>query len=95
MNPVRVVSLVPSMTETLLDWDIEPVACTRFCEQPSIRHVGGTQDPDVAAIVELRPDLVLLDAEENRLEDHDELESLMDAETYQKLAERALEEGAH
>ena len=29
------------------------------------------------------------------IEDHDELESLMDAETYQKYAERALEEGAH
>ncbi len=73
---IRVVSLVPSTTETLLAWGIEPVACTRFCEQPSLRHVGGTKDPDLAAIVELRPDLVVVDREENRKED---AASLMDA----------------
>ena len=61
------------MTETLLAWGIEPVACTRFCEQPTLPHVGGTKDPDVKAIVELAPDLVIVDAEENRLEDHDDL----------------------
>lgn len=70
---MRVVSLVPSMTETLFDWGIEPVACTRFCEQPNLRHVGGTKDPDVAEIVELAPDLVIVDAEENRREDYEAL----------------------
>jgi ABC-type Fe3+-hydroxamate transport system substrate-binding protein len=70
---VRVVSLVPSMTETLLAWGLVPAACTRFCEQPDLRHVGGTKDPDVEAIVGLRPDLVIVDAEENRREDHDAL----------------------
>jgi ABC-type Fe3+-hydroxamate transport system substrate-binding protein len=70
---VRVVSLVPSITETLLAWGVTPVACTRFCEQPSLRHVGGTKDPDLDAIAELRPDLVLVNDEENRKEDHDEL----------------------
>ena len=69
----RVVSLVPSATETLVDWGITPIACTRFCERPDLAHVGGTKDPDVAAIVELAPDLVVMDAEENRLEDHDAL----------------------
>jgi ABC-type Fe3+-hydroxamate transport system substrate-binding protein len=68
-----VVSLVPSVTETLLAWDVEVVACTRFCEQPDIRHVGGTKDPDVVAIAELKPDVVIVDTEENRLEDHDAL----------------------
>ncbi len=72
-QPMRVVSLVPSMTETLLTWGITPVACTRFCEQPDLVHVGGTKDPHVASIVELAPDLVIVDAEENRLEDHDAL----------------------
>lgn len=72
MTP-RVVSLVPSATETLLAWGIEPVACTRFCEQPSLPHVGGTKDPDVAGIVALRPDLVVVDEEENRREDADAL----------------------
>jgi ABC-type Fe3+-hydroxamate transport system substrate-binding protein len=69
----RVVSLVPSVTETLLAWGVTPVACTRFCEQPDLPHVGGTKDPDVARIVELRPDLVVLCVEENRREDADAL----------------------
>jgi len=70
---VRVVSLVPSVTETLLAWDIEPVAVTKFCEQPGLPNVGGTKNPDVAAIVALRPDLVVLCDEENRREDADAL----------------------
>lgn len=70
---MRVVSLVPSVTETLLAWGIEPVACTRFCEQPGLRHVGGTKNPDIAAIVELAPDLVVLNDEENRREDAEAL----------------------
>ena len=70
---LRVVSLVPSVTETLLAWDVEPVACTRFCEQPDLLHVGGTKDPDVGAIVSLRPDLVVVNDEENRKEDADAL----------------------
>jgi ABC-type Fe3+-hydroxamate transport system substrate-binding protein len=69
----RVVSLVPSVTETLLAWGVTPVACTRFCEQPDLPHVGGTKDPDVARIVELRPDLVVLCVEENRREDAEAL----------------------
>jgi ABC-type Fe3+-hydroxamate transport system substrate-binding protein len=70
---VRVVSLVPSVTETLLAWRITPIACTRFCEQPSLPAVGGTKDPDIAAIAALHPDLVIVDEEENRREDHDAL----------------------
>jgi ABC-type Fe3+-hydroxamate transport system substrate-binding protein len=69
----RVVSLVPSVTETLLAWGVLPVACTRFCEQPDLQHVGGTKDPDVSGIVDLRPDLVVLCVEENRREDADAL----------------------
>ena len=69
----RVVSLVPSVTETLLAWGVTPVACTRFCEQPDLPHVGGTKDPDVAAIVALAPDLVVVDEEENRREDAEAL----------------------
>lgn len=70
---MRVVSLVPSVTETLLAWGVEPVACTRFCEQPTLHHVGGTKDPDIDAIVALRPDLVVVDREENRREDAEAL----------------------
>jgi ABC-type Fe3+-hydroxamate transport system substrate-binding protein len=68
-----VVSLVPSITETLAAWGLEPVACTRFCERPDLPQVGGTKNPDVAAIVALAPDLVLVNDEENRIEDRDAL----------------------
>jgi ABC-type Fe3+-hydroxamate transport system substrate-binding protein len=70
---LRVVSLVPSVTETLLAWSIRPVGVTRFCEQPELNAVGGTKDPDVAAIIALGPDVVVMDREENRVEDADAL----------------------
>jgi ABC-type Fe3+-hydroxamate transport system substrate-binding protein len=69
----RVVSLVPSVTETLLAWGVEPVAVTRFCEQPSLHQVGGTKNPSIDEIVALRPDLVVMDEEENRREDAEAL----------------------
>ena len=72
-NLPRIVSLVPSSTETLLALGAHVIACSRFCEQPHLRHVGGTKNPDIAAILELAPDVVVLDREENRLEDHDAL----------------------
>lgn len=49
------------------------MAVTRFCEQPGRTHIGGTKDPDVAAIVGLAPDLVVANDEENRKEDVDAL----------------------
>lgn len=69
----RLVSLVPSVTETLVAWGVPPVACTRFCEQPDLPHVGGTKDPDVAAIAALDVDLVVMCVEENRREDAEAL----------------------
>lgn len=66
-------SLVPSATETLLALGVVPVACTRFCAQDGITTVGGTKTPDVAAIVALEPDLVVVNDEENRREDADVL----------------------
>ena len=50
---LRIVSLVPSSTETLLALGVPVTACTRFCEQPGIPHVGGTKNPDIGAIIEL------------------------------------------
>lgn len=69
----RVVSLVPSITETLIGWGVEPVAVTRFCEVPGLPTVGGTKNPDVQAIIDLRPEMVFMDKEENRLADADAL----------------------
>ncbi len=71
----RVVSLVPSATETLVDLGAPPVGCTRFCLQPGIPTVGGTKTPDLAAVEELAPDAVVVNDEENRLEDADALEA--------------------
>jgi ABC-type Fe3+-hydroxamate transport system substrate-binding protein len=72
---MRIVSLVPSSTETLLGLGADVVACTRFCEQPDIAHVGGTKNPDIEAIVALAPDLVVVDREENRREDAEALDA--------------------
>jgi ABC-type hemin transport system substrate-binding protein len=69
----RVVSLVPSLTESLLAWGVTPIASTRFCEQPDLPHVGGTKDPDIDANVALQPDLVVMCEEENLLAHHDAL----------------------
>jgi ABC-type Fe3+-hydroxamate transport system substrate-binding protein len=70
---MRVVSLVPSVTETLSMWGLEPVACTRFCERPDLTLVGGTKNPEIDAIIMLEPDLVVMDAEENRKADAEAL----------------------
>ena len=64
--PARIVSLVPSWTETLfaLGFNSEVVGVTKFCVEPvaavaSIPKVGGTKNPDIAAIVKLEPELVI------------------------------------
>src|SRR6266849_4394134 len=76
--PTRIVSLVPSITETLFSLGLsdEIVGVTRFCVVPpeavsALPKVGGTKNPDVRAIIGLRPDLVVANAEENRREDID------------------------
>lgn len=75
MTRPNVVSLVPSITECLIDWGLPPIACTRFCERPELPHVGGTKDPDLDAIVELQPDVVAFCEEENLLEHFEALEA--------------------
>ena len=72
---VRIVSLVPSITETLLAWGVQPAGVTRFCEVSGFPVFGGTKNPDVNAIIALRPDLVVMDKEENRAEDAEALEA--------------------
>ncbi len=79
-RPGRIVSLVPSLTETLFAIGAGPavVGVTRYCEEPaadvaSVPKVGGTKNPDLAAIRALAPDLVVMNAEENRREDFEAL----------------------
>ena len=50
------------------------VAVTRFCTRPrgllwGLPRIGGTKNPDVARILDLKPNLVFANEEENRLED--------------------------
>lgn len=69
----RVVSFVPSWTETLLCAGIDVVGRTRYCIHPhdrvdKIPIVGGTKKLDLKALQRLSPDFVLMDREENTLE---------------------------
>ena len=66
----RVVSLVPSLTESLAATRPEAiVGATEWCTHPAdldVTRVRGTKNPDVKRIVGLRPDLVVANQEENR-----------------------------
>lgn len=77
-GPVRrVVSLVPSLTESVAA--TAPgllVGATDWCTHPAdlaVERVGGTKNPDVDRIAALAPDLVLANAEENRPPDLDRM----------------------
>jgi ABC-type Fe3+-hydroxamate transport system substrate-binding protein len=71
--PRRVVSLVPSLTETVaVSAPGLLVGATDYCIHPAdldVARVGGSKYPSVAGVLELAPDLVLANAEENRPED--------------------------
>lgn len=80
--PQRVVSLVPSVTESLFDLNLGSrlVAITDYCVFPEagvaqLPRIGGTKNPDVERIIEIRPDLVIANQEENRKEDVDALQA--------------------
>ncbi|MDH3842163.1 MAG: helical backbone metal receptor, partial [Chromatiales bacterium] len=63
--PQRIVSLAPSLTETLFALGLgdRVVGVTRFCAYPpevlELPRVGGHLDPNFEAIVSLEPDLVV------------------------------------
>jgi ABC-type Fe3+-hydroxamate transport system substrate-binding protein len=72
-HAMRIVSLVPSVTETLFALGLgeRVVGVTEWCIHPAdalagIARVRGTKNPDCAAIAALAPDLVLANVEENR-----------------------------
>ncbi|MFJ9930667.1 MULTISPECIES: helical backbone metal receptor [Streptomyces] len=73
----RVVSLVPSLTEAVAE--TLPgvlVGATDWCSHPAdldVVRIGGTKNPKVERIVELAPDLVVANEEENRVPDLDAL----------------------
>lgn len=68
----RIVSLVPSLTETLSHFGLmnNIAGCTNFCTEPrKLRHtvpaVGGTKDARIKDILDLRPTHVVVNREEN------------------------------
>jgi ABC-type Fe3+-hydroxamate transport system substrate-binding protein len=79
--PERLVSLVPSMTASLFDLGLGErlIGRTRYCppsgSESAIAVIGGSRDPDVEKIVELKPDLVLANQEENDPVSIEKLES--------------------
>ncbi len=73
--PRRIVSLIPSTTETLCALGLADalVGVTAYCREPrealaGKTRVGGEKDPDLELIRSLRPDLVVANVEENLAE---------------------------
>jgi ABC-type Fe3+-hydroxamate transport system substrate-binding protein len=78
--PKRIVSLVPSITETLYDLGLEEevVGITKFCIHPNTWfrtkvRVGGTKNASIDIIRDLEPDLVIANKEENVAEQVNQL----------------------
>tara|TARA_B100000809_G_C15031772_1_gene492247 strand:+ start:191 stop:982 length:792 start_codon:yes stop_codon:yes gene_type:complete len=81
--PIRIVSLVPSQTELLVDLGVESsiVGVTKFCSHPSSLRknktvVGGTKQVRFDKIKNLKPDIILCNKEENTKEMILELENI-------------------
>jgi ABC-type Fe3+-hydroxamate transport system substrate-binding protein len=71
-NPIRIVSLVPSQTELLAYLGLENnvVGITKFCIHPNEwfknkKRVGGTKNLKIQEIIDLKPDLIIGNKEEN------------------------------
>ena len=74
-TPKRIVSLVPSQTELLVDLGLEAsiVGVTKFCIHPKHLRiskvvVGGTKQINIDKVKALRPDIILCNKEENTKE---------------------------
>lgn len=81
-KPERVISLVPSMTESMFDLKLgdKLVGRTDYCIRPEgqVEHlptIGGTKNPDIQRILDLKPDLVIVNKDENRKEDVEALQA--------------------
>lgn len=63
--PTRIVSMAPALTSLLFRLGLGPrvVGVTRFCDDPAaaaaLPKIGGFADPDLEAILALKPDLVV------------------------------------
>jgi iron complex transport system substrate-binding protein len=80
-SPARIISLVPSMTESLFELGMgeKVVGISDYCIYPVDRvnrlpKVGGTKDAHLEDILRLRPDLVIANQEENSRETIEQIE---------------------
>jgi iron complex transport system substrate-binding protein len=80
--PRRVVSLVPSLTESVFDLGFGPtvVGITDYCAHPAealrdLPRLGGPKNPRTGEIIALQPDLVIANQEENTRQDVETLEA--------------------
>lgn len=80
-NYERIISLVPSLTELLIDLGLKEqlVGRTRFCVHPKekvkdIPIIGGTKNPRLDKIRAANPDYILANKEENKKEHIDALQ---------------------
>lgn len=78
--PRRIVSLVPSQTELLFDLGLEEevVGITKFCVHPQSwfqhkKRVGGTKSVHLNWVLNLNPDLIIANKEENLRSDIEKL----------------------
>ena len=82
-TPKRIVSLVPSQTELLVDLGLKEflVGITKFCVHPNnlreeIQVIGGTKKVSYEKIKILSPDIIICNKEENTFEMVKELQKI-------------------
>ncbi len=80
---MRIVSLVPSLSELIIDLGLEKelVGRTKFCIHPadkikSIPKIGGTKEVNISKVAGLKPDLIIANKEENTQKDVEALQDI-------------------
>lgn len=78
--PLRIISTVPSQTELLHDLGLDEsvIGITKFCVHPWSWHkqkqrIGGTKNLNIKTIIDLSPNLIIANKEENVKEQIEEL----------------------
>lgn len=95
---MRVVSLVPSLTEAIaVTLPGLLVGATDYCTHPGdldVARVGGSKYPRLDEVLALKPDIVVMNMEENRRTDADELaaKGIRVHVTYPRTVDTALDE---
>lgn len=82
-SPKRIISLVPSQTELLFDLNLKKqiIGTTKFCVHPKIQtkntfKIGGTKNINIRKIIDLHPDLIIANKEENEKNQIEQLKTL-------------------